>query len=44
MLSRLFNADDLASLPVLLREVGLLDALRVDLHDEHALVADGVRR
>ena len=29
MLSRFFNADDLASLPVLLREVGLLDALRV---------------
>jgi hypothetical protein len=29
MFSRFFNADDLASLPVLLREVGLLDALRV---------------
>ena len=29
MFSRFFNADDLASLPVLLREVGLLDALRL---------------
>jgi hypothetical protein len=37
MLSRYFSPDDRASLPVLLREVGLLDALRLGLRVKAAV-------